>query len=133
MKALAAKVTNGINIGGMLIAADNSGAKILRITGMKKGKGRKGRQLGCGVGDMVKVTVKKGQKEMMKQLFWAVIVRQRKEYRRNTGERIAFSDNAAVILKDEEGNPKGTMIKGPVAKEVADRWPFVSRIANMVV
>jgi len=133
MKALAAKVTNGINIGGMLIAADNSGAKILRITGMKKGKGRKGRQLGCGVGDMVKVTVRKGQKEMMKQLFWAVIVRQRKEYRRNTGDRIAFSDNAAVILKDEEGNPKGTMIKGPIAKEVADRWPFVSRIANIIV
>lgn len=133
MKALAARVTRGLNIGSTIISADNSGAKIVRITGVKKGKGRKGRQLSCGVGDMVKVSVKKGLKEMTSQLFWAVVIRQRKEYRRRTGDRIAFADNAVVILKDEEGNPKGTMIKGPVAKEAADRWPFVARIANIIV
>ena len=133
MKPMAAKVSNGLNLGAEIVAADNSGAKILRVTGLKKGKGRKGRQIGCGVGDMIKVSVRKGQKEMVKQLFWAVIIRQRKTYRRNTGERIAFSDNAAVILKDEDGNPKGTMVKGPMAKEAADRWPFVSRIASSIV
>jgi large subunit ribosomal protein L14 len=133
MKALAAKVTRGLNIGSSTIAADNSGAKIIRITGIKRGKGRKGRQFSCGVGDMVKVSVKKGLKDMTSQLFWAVIIRQRKEYRRKTGDRIAFADNAVVLLKDEDGNPKGTMIKGPIAKEAADRWPFVARIANIIV
>ena len=70
---------------------------------------------------------------MKKQVFWAVIVRQRKEYRRLTGDRIAFDDNAVVLLKDVEGNPKGTMIKKPIAREAADCWPFVARIASSIV
>ena len=64
------------------------------------------------------------------QLFDAVIIRQKKPYRRNTGERVAFQDNAVALLKDEKGNPKGTQIKGPIAKEVAERWPFLAKIAK---
>lgn len=133
MKAVNARVTKGLNLGSLLDCADNSGAKFVRITSVKHGKSRKGRQISCGLADLIKVSVRKGAKEMKGQVFWAVIVRQRKEYRRLTGERICFEDNAAVLLKDEDGNPKGTQIKGPIARETAERWPFVSKIATAVV
>ncbi|UZE93639.1 MAG: uL14 family ribosomal protein [Candidatus Pacearchaeota archaeon] len=133
MKATAARIVKGINIGALINVADNSGAKIVRIIGVKRGKGRKGRQIACGVADLVRVSVRKGTIAVRKQVFFAVVVRQKKEYRRNTGERISFFDNAVVILKDKEGNPKGTQIKGPIAREAADRWPFVSRVANLIV
>ncbi len=133
MKAVSARIVKGINIGSLMNVADNSGAKIVRVVGIKRGKGRKGRQLACGVAHLIKVSVRKGTPEVRKQVFFAVVVRQRKEYRRNTGERISFADNAVVMLKDKEGNPKGTQIKGPIAREAADRWHFVARIANLIV
>lgn len=134
MKAISANITKGLNMGAFVKAADNSGAKIVKIVGIKHGKGRKARQMACGVADLVKVSVRQGLTEMrQKQLFWAVVVRQRKEYRRLTGERIGFADNAVVLLKDEDGNPKGTMVKGPIAREAADRWPFVARLATTIV
>lgn len=133
MKAVSARIIKSMNMGALVNAADNGGAKVVRIFAVKKGKGRKGRQLSCGVADLVKVSVKKGLAEMRKQVFWAVVVRQKKEYRRLTGERISFADNAVVIVKDEEGNPKGTMVKGPIAKEAAERWPFVAKIARIIV
>jgi len=64
---------------------------------------------------------------------FAVIVRQKKEYARTNGDRIKFADNALVVLKDEKGNPKGTLIKGPVAKEAADRYPGISKLAQIIV
>ena len=60
-------------------------------------------------------------------------IKQKKEYRRADGTRIKFEDNAAIVLKDDKGNPKGTIFKGPIAKEVAERWPAVAKVANMVV
>ena len=48
------------------------------------------------------------------------------------GERIAFEDNAVAILKDDKGNPKGTQIKGPIAREVQERWPSVAKIASII-
>jgi large subunit ribosomal protein L14 len=117
----------------MVNAADNSGARVVRIVGVKRGKTRKGQQQACRIGDLVRVSVRKGQADMRKQVFLAVIIRQKKEFRRNTGERIGFEDNAVALLKDEDGNPKGTQIHGPVAKEIVDRWPFVAKIALMVV
>jgi len=133
MRAVSARIVKGINLGCLANVADNSGAKIVKIIGVKGGKGRKGRQLSCGVASLVKVSVRKGATDMLKQVFWAVVVRQKKEYRRATGERISFADNAVVLLKDEDGNPKGTQIKGPIAREAADRWPFVARIATLIV
>ncbi len=133
MKALNAKVTRGLVIGSNMNAADNSGALLVRLTGVKHGKVGKGRQQYAKVGDQVKVSVKKGLPEMKGCVFDAVIVRQKMAYRRLTGERVAFIDNAAVLLKDEKGNPKGTQIKGPVAREVHERWPNVSKIAKFVL
>ena len=133
MKALAARVTRGLNVGSRLVAADNSGALILRITGVKRGKVGRGRQLYAKVGDWVKVSVKKGLPEMKGKVFDAVVVRQKMAYQRLTGERVAFADNAGVLLKDEKGNPKGTQVKGPVAREVFERWPSVAKIAKFVL
>jgi large subunit ribosomal protein L14 len=133
MKAISARVTRGLNIGSELPAADNSGATIVRIVSVKKGKTTKKRQQPARLGDWVKVSVRVGKPEMKGEVFDAVIIRQKKEYRRNTGERIAFSDNAVALLKDEKGNPKGTQIKGPIAREVLERWPSVAKIANIVV
>jgi large subunit ribosomal protein L14 len=133
MKAITAKRKHAMNLGAMLNVADNSGAKIVRLVSVKHGKGRKGKQMCAGIGDHVKVSIRKGIPEMRKQVFDAVIVRQRKEWRRLTGERISFSDNAVAILKDEKGDPKGTQIKGPIAREVAERWPSVAKLASIVV
>ncbi len=133
MKAVPGKLTRGLNIGSWLTAADNSGARIVKITGVKLGKGRRGRQQPAKIGDWVKVSVKKGVPDMKGKVFDAVIIRQKKPYKRNTGERIAFEDNAVALLKDEKGNPKGTQIKGPVSREVAVRWPQVAKIAKYVM
>jgi large subunit ribosomal protein L14 len=133
MKAISARVTNGLVIGSNCNAADNSGALILRITGVKRGKVGKGRQQYARVGDWVKVSVKKGLPDMKGKVFDAVVVRQRMPYQRLTGERIAFADNAVALLKDEKGNPKGTQIKGPVAREVFERWQSVAKIAKFVL
>jgi len=133
MKAVSAKPTRAFNLGAQMISADNSGAKIVKIVGVKKGKGTKGRQNYAKVADWVKVSVRKGIPDMKGKVFDAVIVRQKRPYKRKTGERIAFEENAVAILKDDKGNPKGTQIKGPIAREVLERWPSVAKIAKIVV
>jgi large subunit ribosomal protein L14 len=133
MKAVSASVTRGLNIGSNVFAADNSGARIVRITGVKHGKSKRGRQQYARVGDWVKVSVRAGKPDMKGQVFDAVVIRQKRAYRRLTGERICFEDNAVALLKDEKGNPKGTMIKGPVAREVHERWKEVAKIADFVL
>ncbi|MCA9477526.1 MAG: 50S ribosomal protein L14 [Nanoarchaeota archaeon] len=133
MKAIKANVTNGLQVGSQIDTCDNSGAKILKITGVKRKKTVKGRVPGAGVGDMIVASVKKGRPDMRKTVVYAVIVRQRKEYKRPDGTRVSFEDNAAVVLKDEKGNPKGTIFKGPIAKESASRYPAVAKVANMII
>lgn len=133
MKAVLSERVHALNLGSLVNAADNSGARIVKIIGVKKGKSVKGRQFSCGISDWVKISVRKGNPELKGQVFDAVVVRQRKSYRRLTGERVCFSDNAVVLLKDDKGNPKGTMIKGAVAREVIERWPHVAKIAGAVV
>ena len=133
MKAIKANVTNGLQVGSYLDTCDNSGAKVLKITGVKRKKTVKGRVPGAGVGDMIIASVKKGRPDMRKTVVYAVIVRQKKEYKRPDGTRVSFEDNAAVVLKDEKGNPKGTIFKGPIAKESAGRFPAVAKVANMII
>ncbi len=132
MKAISAKATRGLNLGAKMISADNSGAKIVRLVGVKKGKSTKARQGYAKIADWVKVSVRKGVPDMKGKVFDAVIIRQKRPYRRLTGERVAFEDNAVAILKDEKGNPKATQIKGPIAREVLERWPSVAKIASIV-
>jgi large subunit ribosomal protein L14 len=132
MKAIKARLTRGLPSQAQVATCDNSGAKILKIVSVKGHKTVRGRIPAAGVGDLVMASVKKGKLEMRKTVVPAIIVRQRKEYRRTDGTRIKFEDNAAVVLKDLKGNPKGTILKGPIAKEAADRWPAVAKVANMV-
>ena len=133
MKGLTAKATRGLNIGANVTAADNSGARIVRVTSVRGGKTVRGRQQYAKIADWVKVSVRKGDPKMKGEVFDAVVVRIKKPYRRLTGERVAFTDNAVVLLKDDKGNPKGTQVKGSIAKEAADRWPFVAKIAKMIL
>ncbi len=133
MKAIPARATRGLHIGSLVVAADNSGARIVRITGVKRGKVAKGTQQYAKIADYVKVSVRAGKPDMKGQVFDAVVIRQKRAYRRNTGERVMFEDNAVALMKDNKGNPKGTQIKGPVAREVAERWKGVAKIAQFVL
>ena len=133
MRAVTARITRGLNIGSKVLAADNSGARIVKIVSVKHGKSKKGRQQTARVADWVKISVRAGKPDMFGQVFDAVVIRQKKPYKRLTGERVCFEDNAVALLKDEKGNPKGTQIKGPVAREVQERWKEVAKIADFVL
>lgn len=133
MKAIKASVGRVLPHGARILACDNSGARILKVISVFGHKTRKGRYSAAGIGDKIKAAVVVGKPDMRKQVVTAVVVRQKKEFLRRDGMRIKFEDNAAVILKDELGNPKGTMIKGPIAKEVCERYPNVAKIASNVV
>ena len=133
MQAVKAKVTRALPLGSKVETCDNSGAKVIKIVGIYRHKTVKGRVPAAGVGDLVLCSVVRGRPDMRKQTMHATIVRQKREYRRPNGIRVKFQDNAAVILKDEKGNPKGTIFKGPIAKEATERWPGVAKIAKIVV
>jgi large subunit ribosomal protein L14 len=132
MKAVGARITRALNVGSYLTCSDNTGAKVLQIISVHGYKGTRRRQPKAGVGDVVKCSVKKGDVNIRKQVVNAVIIRQRAEYRRLNGLRLSFEDNAAVIV-DDDFNPKGTEIKGPVAKEAVERFSGLGKIASMVV
>jgi len=132
MKAVSARITDGLTIGSVVEVADNSGARIARIVSVVGGKTRKGRYQTARVASWVKVSVRAGDPKMKGQVFDAVVIRQKRVWQRNTGERVGFSDNAVALLKDDKGNPKGTQIKGPVAREVQERWKEVAKLATIV-
>ena len=133
MKPLNARITKALPVGSHVPTCDNSGAKIIKIFSVMGHKTRKGRIQAAGVGDLVMASVRSGKPDIKKQVVFAVIVRQKKEYKRPDGTRIKFEDNAAVVLKDDKGNPKGTLLKGPIAKEACERWPGISKLANIIV
>ncbi len=133
MKAIKAKITKGLNIGSTVEPCDNSGAKLVRIVGIKRSKTVKGRAPSAGIGDLVLVSVKKGKPELRKQVVMAVIVRQRRPFKRPEGTRVVFEDNALVLVKDDTGTPRGTLFKGPIAKEVTERWPPIAKLARIVL
>ena len=125
-------VTRAIPVYANLVCADNTGAKIVQVIQVNRYKGRLSRLPAASVGDLVTVVVKKGPAELRKQVFGAVIIRQKYPIRRVNGMRITFEDNAAVLVTPE-GDVKGTDIKGPVAAEAAERWPRLANIAPMIV
>lgn len=132
MEALKADVTQGLEKGSLVTCADNTGARELRIISVAGYSGTKNRHPKAGIGDKVTVSVTKGTPEMRRQVLEAVIVRQRKPIRRPDGIRMKFEDNAAVLI-DENGEPRGTDIKGPIAREVAERFGSIASTATMIV
>lgn len=125
-------ITRAIPVSTELVCADNTGAKILRVIQVTKYKGRLSRLPSAAVGDFVTVVVKKGPFELRKQIFGAVIVRQKYPIMRLGGLRVTFEDNAGVLVTPE-GEIKGTDIKGPVAIEAAERWPRIANLASMII
>ncbi len=132
MKGIAGRMMRGLPTGARVNCIDNTGAKIVQIIMTPKLKGTHRRYPTAGVGDLVIVSVKKGAADMKRQILKAVIVRQRRPFRRPDGTMVQFEDNAAVLVTDT-GETKGTMIKGPVAIEAAERWPKISSLASTIV
>lgn len=132
MKPIKARITKGIPVGSLIECTDNTGAKKLKLISVLGYKGRRRRKPSAGLGDMVKCSVKEGTVKWRKQVVSAVIVRQKKEFRRANGLRVQFEDNAAILV-NEKGEPVGSQIKGPIAREVIDRFLPIGKVASMVV
>ncbi|MDD2625980.1 MAG: 50S ribosomal protein L14 [Candidatus Methanomethylophilus sp.] len=132
MKGIAGTQTRGLIAGSEITVIDNTGAKVIEIITVPSYHGVWRRNPKCGVGDFVIASVKKGTPAMRKQVVFAVIVRQKAPFRRPDGTMVFFEDNAAVLVTDT-GETKGTDIKGPVAREAADRWPRIAATASTIV
>lgn len=126
------RTIRGLPSGASVPVICNSGAKIIEIISVVGFKATRNQNPSAAIGDMVVVTVKKGTPEMRKKVARAIIVQARQKYRRPDGNFVRFERNGAVIV-DEDGNPKGTEIKGPVAREAVERWPGLGKIASVVV
>ncbi|MBD3411449.1 MAG: 50S ribosomal protein L14 [Ignavibacteriales bacterium] len=102
-----------------LTVADNSGAKKIRCIRVLGGSSRRY----AGVGDLIVVSVKSampGGNVKKGEVSKAVVVRTKKETRRKDGSYIRFDENAAVLL-NPQGEPRGTRIFGPVARELREK------------
>jgi large subunit ribosomal protein L23e len=126
------RITLGLPVGCVMNCADNTGAKNLYIIAVKGTGARLNRLPKGAIGDMVMATVKKGKPELRKKVHPAIIVRQRKPWRRKDGVFLYFEDNAGVIV-NPKGEMKGSAITGPVGKECADLWPRVASNAGTIV
>jgi len=126
------KISRGLPVGSLIKCADNSGAKVLKIIQVVGYKGRLRRVPSASVGDRVVVSVRKGSPDMRKKLFQAVIIRQRKPFRRPEGVWVQFEDNAAVIITPD-GDLRGSEIRGVVAREAAERWPRIASASSIII
>ncbi len=117
-----------------LVVADNSGVKDLMVIHIYGGSTRRKGEIGSILGCVVKRALpntqfKKGDKVK------AVLVRSRKELKRADGTYVRFSENAGVIIENEETkNPMGTRIFGPIAREIKEGgFAKIASLANHVV
>ena len=104
----------------MLKVADNTGAKVIQCFRVLGGSRRRYAQ----IGDIIVAAVKEAEprKRVKKHdVVRAVIIRQKKPYRRKDGTYIRFDENAAVILEGKTKKPQGKRISGPVPKEIKEK------------
>ena len=132
MRGLTSKIPRALQTGAKMVCADNPGARVVRLVSVFGYHGVKNRQPKLGIGDLATVSVKKGTPDMKRKLVKAVVVRQKKEFRRPNGLRVSFEENAMILLNDN-GDPRGTDIKGPIAREVAERFPKVGSMATIII
>ena len=125
-------VNTGLQVGSYVDVADNSGAKEVMIINVPLYKTRLRELPKAGVGDLVVVTVKKGTPQVRRQVSYALVIRQKRPFRRPDGTWVAFEDNAVVLI-NPDGTPKGSEIRGPIAREAAERWPRIAKLATMIV
>ncbi len=132
MKAISTKTSKGLQVGSKIKCVDNTGAKEVQIISVQGFKGIRRRNPRAGVADVVTCAITKGNQKIMHEVSKAVIVRQRKEYKRPSGIRVAFNDNAAILVQDDY-EPKGKEIRGAIAKEVVERFPTIGKIASIII
>ena len=109
-----------IQLRTMLNVADNSGAKLIQCFKVLGGTRRRYAQ----IGDVIVATVKDAEpRRIVKkhEVVRAVVVRQKKNFRRKDGSYISFDDNAAVILEGKSKEPKGGRIMVPVPREIKEK------------
>jgi large subunit ribosomal protein L14 len=114
------------------VISDNSGAKIAKIVNVDHKTTRQRRLPQATVGDICTVSIRKGKPELRGNLLKAVIIRQKRMFRRIDGTRLCFEDNAGVIVSPE-GEPKGTEVRGPVAREAAEVFPRLASISSLII
>jgi len=119
----------------IVTVADNSGAKIARVFKVLGGSKRRYAELG----DVVVVSVQTAEPRKAvkkKDIYKAVVVRQRKPFRRANGSYIRFDDNAIVLIEKQgkEMGPKGNRVFGPVPRDIVDRgWQNIASLAPEIV
>jgi large subunit ribosomal protein L14 len=132
MKGIAGKQTKGLPTMARLQVADNTGAKVVQLINVLKLGGTMRRYPAGGVGDLIRVSVKRGTPETRRQMYDAVIIRQRRPFRRVDGTWVQFEDNS-VVITNRKGEVQGSDIKGPVSREAAERWPRIAATAKQIV
>jgi len=118
-----------IQLRSILTPADNCGAKRLRVIHIYGGSKRKFARVGDVVGAVVDQADPNGIVKDSEKVR-VLIVRTKKEFRRPDGSYIRFDDNAGVII-DKDGNPRGTRIFGPIAREIKDKG--YNKIASLAL
>ena len=122
-----------IQLRTMLKVADNTGAKILQCFHVLGGFRKRYAQ----IGDVIVGTIKDAEPRRLVKthdIVRAVIIRQKKSFRRADGSYIRFDDNACVILEGKTRDPKGGRILGPVAREVKEKgFEKVTALAEELV
>lgn len=107
-----------IQLRSVLKVADNTGAKKMMVIHLYGG----GKRRFSRIGDIVQAVVDQSEPAGMvkdKEMVRVLVVRTRKEFRRPDGSYIRFDDNAGIII-DKDGNPRGTRVFGPVAREIKE-------------
>merc|ERR1712183_1221312 len=125
------RISLALPVGAIMNCADNTGAKNLFVIAVNGIRGRLNRLPKASVGDIFVAAVKKGKPELRKKVMPAVVIRQRKAFRRKDGVFIYFEDNAGVIVNNK-GEMKGSAVTGPVAKECAELWPRIASNAACI-
>ena len=125
------QANRGLPTAARLHVADNTGAKVVQILNVLKlgGTMRRYPSAGRRHGQSFR---QKGTPDTRRQKFNAVNIRQRRPFRRVDGTWVKLEDNACVIV-NEKGDVTGSDIKGPVAREAAERWPRIAANAKQIV
>merc|ERR1712086_707271 len=117
------RVTLGLPVAAVMNCADNTGAKNLYIMSVKGYGGVLNRLPAACTGDMVMATVKKGAPQLRKKVMPAIVIRQRKSFRRKDGNFVYFEDNAGVIV-----NPKAPPSQALLPRSAPTRGPVLLRL-----
>ncbi len=131
LRQISRRITRALPTGAIIPVADNSGARMVEVISVRGHSTRLSRQPTAKVGDMIVCSVKKGSPKLRRQIVHAIVIRQKKPYKRSDGSWVYFEDNA-VVVTNESGEPRGSEIRGAVSKEAADSWPRIASAARII-